>query len=44
MTPIQILTQLLNGYHLKPDELKTAKTIMLILRAELESRTRKETK
>lgn len=44
MTAIKILEQLLIGRHLKPAELKTAKTIMLILTAELESRTKKETK
>lgn len=42
MTPIQILTQLLNGHHLEPAELKQAEKILHGLNAELKSRTSPE--
>jgi hypothetical protein len=39
-----ILIQLLNGYHLEPEELKRAEQIVHSIKVELKSRTRKETK
>ena len=44
MTSLEILNQLLKGYHLEPDELQDAKTLVAILKAELESRTEEASK
>jgi hypothetical protein len=44
MTSLEILNQLLNGYHLKPDQLRDAEILVAILKAELESRTEEASK
>ena len=44
MTSLEILNQLLNGHHLKPDQLREAKILVTILKAELESRTEEASK
>ena len=42
MTDTQILTQLLNGHHLEPKELKRANEILYKLKVELHNRNAKQ--
>lgn len=44
MTSLEILNQLLNGHHLKPDELQRAEFLVTILKSELETRTKEASK
>jgi hypothetical protein len=39
MTDLQIITQLLNGYHLEPKEIKIAKELLHQLQTELNNQT-----
>lgn len=41
MTDLQILSQLLNGYHLEPKQLERAQKLLIVMNNEIKNRTSK---